>query len=367
MRLVKGVCSGLLMKSMQTVEEFGVLPDGKKVNQYTLKNETGITVRILNYGGIIREILAPDKNGTWDNIVLAYDSLEDYIVNPPFLGAVIGRTAGRIRGGELKIGDASYPISRNSGENTLHGGYCGFHNKWMEAEFSDTDDRMILSLKFLSEDGECGYPGRLELEVAYSLMKRENRLIMAMNGIPDRKTYLNMTGHSYFNLSGKKQSIADHLLSLSADTYAKIDGEMLPQGGWTPVAESVFDLRKQQRLGNILESEDSQILCAKGFDHPFKLSSPSNEADDKACAHLQDPESGRTLKVSTSQSSMVIYTGNYLSEAQVPSSTSFCRNQGICLEAQEVPDAPGNSAFECSYLEAGQVYSHYIEYAFSAE
>ncbi len=349
---------------MNAVEQFGILPNGLPVNQYTLTNETGVTVKILNYGGIIRELWTPDRDGVPGNVVLSYDHLEDYRVNPAYIGAVIGRTAGRIRGGRLVIGDSHYDLPRNNGGNTLHGGPCGFHTKLMDAAMVEESDDLSLVLKFISEDGECGYPGKLAVEIRYKLMKHENILTQSIVGVSDQDTYLNMTNHSYFNLSARPVSIEDHRVALSADAYAEVDDEMLPKGGWTTVAGSVFDLQNPRRIGDVISSEDAQILCAWGIDHPFRLMDSHDQPDAPPSVSLFDLESGRMLTVGTSQPHMVVYTGNYLDAADVPSGKSFCRHQGICFEAQEVPDAPNNPEFACSLLEAGVTYSHTICYEF---
>lgn len=352
---------------MMRMEAFGVLPSGQPINQYTLTNETGMTVKILNYGGIIREILTPDRDENLSNCILSYDTLEDYTVNPAFIGAAIGRTAGRIGGGRLVIGEAVCKIPQNNGENTLHGGLCGFHHKPMKASFSETTEAMILNLGFVSEDGECGYPGRLELELKFTLMKGENVFVIDFVGASTRKTYLNMTHHGYFNLSGKGATIEEHILQLSADAYAPVDEAMLPLVGWASVEETPFDFQKPGLLKGALQSKAAQIALARGIDHPFRLLPKEGSAGDTPCVILKDPVSGRCMRVATTHPHMVVYTGNFLDAAEVPSGKTFQRYQGICFEAQEVPNAPGNPAFECNYLEAGEAYRHSIRYEFSTE
>lgn len=352
---------------MMKTEAFGVLSSGHAINQYSLTNETGTTVRILNYGGIIRELLTPDREGVPGNIVLSYETLADYEANPAFIGAVIGRTAGRIGGGELVIGNSRYTLPQNNGENTLHGGPCGFHTKPMKGELAETPEAMSLSLSFESEAGECGYPGKLSLELRYTLMKRENVLILDFVGVSDQKTYLNMTHHGYFNLSGGARTIEEHVIRLSADAYAPVDSAMLPQTGWTPVAGTPFDLRQPVPLGEVIHREDAQIRLARGIDHPFRLLPQVDQGAESPCALLTDPQSGRGLTVGTTHPHLVVYTGNFLDAAEVPSGKRFNRYQGICFEAQEVPNAPGNPAFQCSYLEAGEPYRHTLRYAFTVE
>lgn len=350
---------------MVSTEVFGVLPQGETVSQYTLANESGLTVKILNYGGIIRELWVPDRNGTRGNVVLSYDTLEDYQTNPAYIGAVIGRTAGRIANGDLVIGDSHYSLDRNNGQNTLHGGAGGFHRKLMTAKVSETPGAMVLDLSFISEAGESGYPGTVSLTLRYTLQRDQNVLTLDFMGSSDQKTYLNLTHHGYFNLAGSDTTIEDQLLQLEADAYAPVDEAMLPWDGWKAVGETPFDLRRMRPLGEIVHREDPQLRLARGIDHPFRLMGGDAAADSYTlCASLQDPKSGRDLKVSTTQPHLVVYTGNFLETAQVPSGKEFRRHQGICFEAQEVPNAPGNPAFQCHYLDKGETYLHSIRYEF---
>lgn len=351
---------------MIKTEAFGVLPGGQPVNQYILTNETGVTVKILNYGGIIREILTPDRNGILGNIVLSYEALEDYMVNPAYIGAAIGRTGGRIGGGQLTVGDSVYSLPQNDGANTLHGGPSGFHHKYMDAVLAETADAIALSLSFTSEAGECGYPGKLALELRYTLMKRENRLKLDFLGRSDAKTYLNMTHHGYFNLSGSDGTIEDHTVQLSADAYAPITEALLPQEGWVPVADSPFDMRDSHVLKAVIHAENEQIQLAGGLDHPFRLHPTMGEGLNAPCVWLKNPKTGRCLSVSTTQKCMVVYTGNNLDKAEVPSGKRFSRYQGICFEAQEAPNATENPAFECTYLEPKEIYHHGIMFDFSS-
>lgn len=348
---------------MMQVERFGMLADGQEVSQYTLTNETGMKLKLLDYGGIIRELWIPDKEGNAGNIVLSYDSLDDYVANPAYVGAIIGRAAGRIENGTLHIGPDVYGVPRNNGTNSLHGGPDGFHQKCMHAEYEESADALELTLSFGSADGESGFPGNLALQLIYRLSRREKMLSLEMRGTTDCKTYLNMTHHGYFNLSGNGNTIEAQVLQLNADAYARVDGAMLPKSGWTPVGGSCFDLQNPTPITRVLNADDEQISLARGVDHPFRLNGkgPGNVRN---CAILSDEKSGRTMTVSTDQPHLVVYTGNYLDEAVVPSGKRFLRHQGICFEAQEVPNAPGNPSFSCTYLEPGEVYSKTLCYTF---
>lgn len=345
-------------------EVFGTLPDGSTVDRYTLSNEMGLSVSLLNYGGIIQSINAPDRWGNSSNVVLGYDRLEDYLSNSAYIGVVIGPAAGRLGNAALVVGRECYSLAANNGPNTLHGGPEGFHQRLMAAQTFETPEALSLMLRFSSPHGASGYPGNLELVLEYVLQRRANRLLVKLTGRSDRRTYLNMTHHGYFNLSDCSKSVMDHELQLSADAYAPVDEAMLPCAGWAAVAGTPFDLREPRSLRAVLGERHSQLTLAGGIDHPFRLMKAAG-AGLELCARLEDPESGRSLTVSTDQPHLVVYSGNFLQEAVVPSGKTFNRHQGICFEAQEVPNAPGSPFFPCRYLEPGEQYCRHLQYDFS--
>lgn len=348
---------------MITVTGFGTLPDGREVSRFTLANECGVQVALLNYGGILQALWVPDREGRPGNVVLGYDSLSAYEANPAYLGAVIGRAAGRLRGGVLPLEGRTYPLAANSGANTLHGGPQGFHRKWMAAETQETDEALALVLRFESPDGEGGFPGNLDVTLTYRLQRCAPVLQLEMAAVSDRRTYLNMTHHGYFNLSGGERPVTDQQLALQADAYAPVDQDMLPCEGWQPVAGLPFDLRTPVRLAEPLASTHAQIQRAGGIDHPFRLVR-STDSGVEPCAWLTDAVTGRRMTVSTDQPHLVVYTGNTLQDAVLEGGCPFGRHQGICFEAQEVPDAPGSPFFPCRLLEPGKRYQRQLRYDF---
>lgn len=343
---------------------FGTLPDGQPVERYTLDNETGLSVSLLTYGGILQALEAPDRWGQPSPVVLGYDRLEDYMANPAYVGAVIGPAAGRLGAAALVMGQERYPLPANNGTNTLHGGPEGFHRRLMAAETFETPESLAVMLRFSSPHGTSGYPGALEVVLEYVLQRRENRLQLNLSAVSDRRTYLNLTHHGYFNLSGDSCPVTDHRLQLAAEAFAPVDGAMLPCAGWASVAGTPFDLREPRLLEAVLADPHSQLTQAGGIDHPFRLT-PGAAAGAEPCARLHHPASGRQLTVSTDQPHLVVYSGNFLQEAAVPSGKTFGRHQGICFEAQEVPNAPGSPYFPCRYLEAGERYRRFLRYDFS--
>lgn len=349
-------------------EFFGKLRNGEFVEAFTLENANGMKSVILNYGGILKELWVPDQNGVLGNVVLSYDDLMDYVYNPSFMGAIIGRTAGRIEGGILEIDGVSFTLSMNDKFNMLHGGSSGFHQKLMNATCEEHELYSRVILRFKSFNGEGGFPGALEVEIIYTMLKYENTLKLEMRAKSNQKTYLNMSSHSYFNLSNHVcRTVEGQTLEICADAYAPVDDDMIPRRGWKDVDGTVFDFRKEKLLDLAIHSNDVQIRDNHGIDHPFRLIDQCMEVEKRPAAKLFDKESGRLMKVYTSQPHMVIYMGNFLDDGKVHSGRRFKKHQGICFEAQEVPNAPKFKGYQCNYLEEGQEYKHSIIYQFDIE
>lgn len=352
------------MELLVEIKQFGKLSDGKRVKSYTLENNNGLKAVILNYGGILKEFWVPNREGLLNNIVLSYDDMEDYLFNPAYVGAVIGRTAGRIENGILNVGDKSYKLPKNNGENTLHGGVNGFHQRLMEVDIEETSFYTKLILEFEDLEYKTSYPGNLNIKIVYTLMKLENTLKIEMEGTTDKKTYLNMTNHSYFNLSNNSNSpIDNHSLILNAEFYAPVDEDTIGRQGWKSVFDTAFDFTKATLIGKSLIKDDEQVKIASGIDHTFKL--VDSHKENNLGAILHDEESGRLMCVSTNQPHIVVYSGNFLNEAKVPSGKKFIKRNGVCFEAQQIPNAPNSSPEECKFLEPGEKYINRIVYAFS--
>lgn len=320
--------------SLAEKKQFGITKNGEKVYSYILKNDF-IEVEILNFGGTIRRIMTPDKNGKMENIVLGFDSVSEYEKHIGIhFGAIVGRNAGRIKDGELVIKGTKYQLEKNNGGNNLHGYPDFFAEKvWNGETFEDGED-VGLILTRVSPHLEANFPGEVEFTVKYTL--RENKLIVEYDGKASEDTYINLTNHSYFNLSGDlKRNIDNQKIMLCCDRYIKVDEKTLPVE-ITDVKESIMDLRNGKRFKDIFESDDEQIkIVGNGIDHPFIF----NEVGDSVKARLEDEESGRTLEVKTDQPVGVIYTGNYVHEAEVLANGVKAEDHlGVCIETQDYPD-----------------------------
>lgn len=314
------------------IKKWGTTKNGEQVYCYILKNEF-LEVRILNYGGIIQKIMMPDKNGKFENIVLGFDNIESYEKADTHFGAIVGRTAGRIKKGELIINGVLYKLKINNCNNNLHGYPDFYGQKIWDADLTEEGEKAILILKRTSPHMEAGYPGKIDFTVKYTL--EGNNLTLEYEGIPDRDTYMSLTNHSYFNLSGNyKEDIGNQKITLFCDEYLKVDEETLP----TEISKtdnSVFDLRKGRAFNEIFNSQEEQVkIVNQGLDHPFVLSHKENI--DALCI---DDKSGRILEMKTSEPVVVVYTGNWLNNVGKISGDVVCRDHfGFCLETQDYPD-----------------------------
>lgn len=345
-----------------TVEQQAFGRSGEQpITRYTIKNEQDFQISCINYGCIITEILAPDKHGQLQNVVLGFDSLEEYERDVHYLGAVAGRFAGRIKEGAAEISGTSYSLGRNAEGHHLHGGAGGFHSVvWHASPFKEPGGAGV-EFTYTSPDGEEGYPGNLKMTVRYLVKSDCNELVISYQGKADQPTLLNPTNHSYFNLSGDlKRDVLDHHLQLPGEAYLELDDELLPTGRILPVAGTVFDLRDGDTIRRAAESEDPQTRFAgHGYDHPFVL----DQADGSAIL-LADEESGRTLSVTTTEPAVVLYTGNGLGGPYSLRGMPARNHLGLCLETQKLPDSPRHENFGSPVLAAGQLYHSETSFSF---
>ena len=300
--------------------EFGKTSKGEIVYLYNLKNEL-VDVEILSLGGIIKSIKTADNNGVFENIVLGYNNLKDYEKNEYFYGCITGRVAGRTKDGVLKISNKIYQLEKNNGHNNLHGGPNGLNTKIWFGELKSEGEKGILTLKYKSPHLENGFPGEVDFEVRYIL--ENNTLKIEYHGKSDRETYINLTNHTYFNLSGNnKEDIKENLLKVNADSYGWVDVNTLPLK--LEDKDTFMEFEKFVKLKKILELNHEQIkIVGDGIDHPFQLSKK-----DEYDIELKDDKNGRKIKVKSSEPVAVIYTGNFLSK----------KHNGICFEMQDYPD-----------------------------
>lgn len=315
---------------------FGITKEGQEVIKYTLINDLGCSVSILNYGGVICELKVPDKNGIIENIVLGHNNILDYEENSPHFGCITGRTAGRISNAEFKIDGIIYNLSKNDGNNNLHGGKKGFDKVIWDVREIETDNSVGVLLSYLSPHLEEGFPGNLKIEVTY-MWNNDNELTISYYGTADKETPITITNHSYFNLSGDfTTKILNHYLQIDADKYVRIREDAIPIG-IESVNGTPFDFRLSKEVGQDINAKDEQIIRGNGYDHGFVLNkSNSNNAQ----ISLVHKESGRKLTIFTDEECVVCYTGNYLhSQMKVYDNIFIQQRGGICLETQYYPDS----------------------------
>ncbi|HBR03268.1 MAG TPA: galactose-1-epimerase [Ruminiclostridium sp.] len=350
-----------------TETSFGYLPDGRQVSLYTLVNRTGMKAEIINYGGIIVSLTAPDRQERMSDVLLGFDSLEGYIEHPWF-GSLIGRHANRIEGAEITINGVCYKLTQNEGNHQLHGGEGGFHQKLWDSRILSDGDGQRLELSCFSPDGEEGYPGNLETRVIYSLTN-ENLLQIQYFAVADQDTVVNLTNHAYFNLSGcQGENILSHSLELNAGFYTPVNSDLIPTGEILRVQNTPFDFLKPNALGDGLAGcgQNEQLGIGSGYDHNFVLNISEGLLGE--AARVYDPASGRLMKVYTTCPGLQLYTGNYLDETMTgKGGVAMAKWQGLCLETQYFPNSMKYPHFPSPLLKAGMTYHHTTIYQFTAQ
>jgi aldose 1-epimerase len=339
-------------------ELFGRTNQDEDVLLFTLNNNHDVTVRITNYGGIITAIRVPDKNGVIADIVLGLNTLAEYLKPHPYLGALVGRYGNRIAKGRFILDGATYQLAVNDGGNHLHGGLVGFNKVVWRAREIRTDETVGVALQYGSVDGEEGYPGNLQVEVKY-LLNNRNELTLEYSAGTDQPTVVNLTNHSYFNLSGEGSgNILGQMMQINADYITAVDEELIPTGELAAVAGTPFDFTEARAIG-------SRFAAVKGgYDHNYVL----NRQGTGLClaAKAEDPQSGRMLEVYTTQPGMQFYTGNSLNGTIQGKSGQFYGPQSaFCLETQAYPDSPNHPEFPTTRLNPGETYHQVTVYKFA--
>ncbi|QFF97608.1 galactose mutarotase [Psychrobacillus glaciei] len=343
-----------------TKKLFGFINE-QPVTLFTIKNNKGFEVSCMDYGCIITEILAPDRFGKIENTVLGFGSLEEYEGNSYFLGAVVGRFAGRIKRGSFNLEGNVYQVKTNENNNHLHGGHKGFSHVLWDSKVIKCEHKTAVEFSYFSPDGEEGYPGNLKMKVVYTIYNGSNDLVITYSGISDKKTLINVTNHTYFNLSGNlERDILDHELTIDSQQFIELNEELLPTGNLVPVDHSVFDFRQGRKISDGVESNHPQnILVGNGYDHPFLL----NKSETHAIV-LVDHESGRKLVLETTEPSVVLYTGNNLEGSYSTEGVELQNYLGVCLETQSPPDSIHHQHFQSSIVREGEVFKSKTKYSF---
>lgn len=330
-----------------------------KLQQFTLTNRNGIQIKIINYGGIITSILTPDRNGQLDDIVLGFDQPEAYQGEHPYLGAIVGRYANRIAYGKFTLNGQEYTLATNNGPNHLHGGNRGFDKVMWEPVFYPSENKLKFS--YTSPDGEEGYPGDLDVTITYTLTE-DNELSIEYMAATDRPTPVNLTNHSYFNLAGSKASdILDHQVYIHANHYVPVNQDLVPIGEVKPVQGTPFDFREMKTIGKEL----SQVKG--GYDHTFVLTKEQPRSLALA-ARVYEPQTGRTLRVLTTEPGLQFYSGNFLNGSVTgKGGRVYQKHTGFCMEAQHYPDSPNHSNFPNTILSPGEIYRQTTIYQFGVK
>jgi aldose 1-epimerase len=344
---------------------FGVTPDGTPVELFTLGNAGGIQLSVMSYGGAIVSLRVPDRDGSLNDIVLGFESLDAYVGHSHYFGAIVGRYANRIGRGRFELDGRRYQLPINDEPHHLHGGTRGFDRMVWACEPLRDGRGEGLTLRHVSPDGDQGYPGTLEAEVRYQLTDADE-LVVDYRATSDAPTPVNLTQHSYFNLAGAGSGdILNHQLTREADAYTPVDCTLIPTGRVVPVSGTPFDFRTPVAIGARIGDPDSQLLYAGGYDHNFVL---HREAPGlQRAARVVEPATGRSLTVSTTEPGIQFYSGNQLDGVPGRGGRRYLRRAGFCLETQHFPDSPNQPEFPSTILRPGVQYQSRTVFAFGID
>ena len=347
-------------------EAFGKTPQGQPVELYTFSNAHGVEVRAITFGGIIVSLRVPDKSGHLDDVVLGFDSLQGYLENPAYFGAIIGRYGNRIAGAKFTLEGKTYSLPANNGPNTLHGGNHGFNKVVWKAEPFQNAQGVGLIFTYSSKDGEEGFPGNLNTKVTYTLTDKDE-LIFDYEATTDKATPVNLTQHSYFNLAGEgRGDILGHHLMLNADRFTPVDNTLIPVGELRPVKNTPFDFTQPTAIGARINQKDEQLERGHGYDHNLVLRRTGNGSE--LAARVHEPESGRVMEVYTTEPGVQFYSGNFLDGTLTGKNGHVYKlRYGFCLETQHFPDSPNQPSFPSTILQPGKTYTTRTMYKFSVE
>ena len=345
-----------------TRADFGKIRDGRSVEIYTLRNAAGVEMRVITYGGIITSLKVPDRAGQFGDVVLGFESLESYLKDPPYFGAIVGRYGNRIAKAQFTLNGTPYKLAANNGPNHLHGGVNGFDKAIWNAVPGDSAEGLSLTLSRTSPDGEEGYPGTLQASVRYTLTEK-NQLVVDYRATTDKPTPINLTQHSYFNLAADRTDILGHELTIHASRYTPVDDTLIPTGELASVDGTPFDFRTATAIGARITADNVQLKNGHGYDHNWVLD--RNGAGLQPAARVVEPNSGRTLDVATTEPGIQFYSGNFLDGTITGKGGRVYRyRSGLCLETQHYPDSPNHASFPSTILQPGQTYSSQTVFTF---
>lgn len=355
-------------KDSVTIEKsaYGTTAKGEKIDSYKLKNQKGMEVDIMTYGGIITSLKVPNKAGVSEEVVIGFNNFEQYTKDNPYFGALIGRYGNRIAKGKFTLDGKEYQLATNNGKNALHGGPEGFHRRIWTVEEAKGGNAAVLKLKYISKDMEEGYPGNLTVFVTYTL-NNDNSLDVQYEATTDKKTVVNLTQHSYFNLSGDfAKTILNNEIAIDADKLVPVDADLIPTGKLDDVTNTPFDFRKPKAIGKDIEVTNDQLKKGLGYDHCWVLN--NQDKGFRFAASAYEPTSGRLLEVYTDQPGIQLYTGNFL-DGTLPTrdGKTYAHRTGLCLETQHYPDSPNQKDFPTTVLNPGENYKTKTTFKFSTK
>jgi aldose 1-epimerase len=343
-------------------DDFKKVIDGKQTDLFTLKNDNGIVVQITNYGGRVVSIVTPDKNGEMADIVLGYKTIDKYLKDEMFLGALIGRYANRIANGSFSLDGKKYQLAKNDGPNSLHGGNKGFDKVVWDAE--QRGDTLILN--YISPDMEEGYPGTLNVTAIYTL-NNNNELTLELSAITDKKTIVNLTNHTYWNLKGEGNgTILDHELMIPANYITPVNETLIPTGELMPVEDTPFDFITSKLIGRDISQDHPQLIAGKGYDHNWVLDKDAGNLT--LAVRVLEPENGRILEISSTEPGVQFYSGNFMDGSVSGKSGNLYEYRGgMAFEPQHFPDSPNQPKFPSVVLKPGEQYHNTIVYKFDVQ
>jgi aldose 1-epimerase len=352
-------------KATVTKSSYGVLPDGTAIDLFTLTNASGMQLNAITFGGAVTSIKVPDRKGVLADVTLGYDSLDEYVKNPPHFGALIGRYGNRIGKAQFTLDGKTYKLTANNNGNSLHGGPTGFDKRVWQAESFDKADGVGVVLTRTSPDGEEGFPGNLSVRVTYTLTNA-NEFSIEYFATTDKPTVVNLTHHDYFNLAGEGAGdVLGHRLQIKASRYTPVDSTLVPTGHFADVSGTPLDFRDPIPLGRYINRADPLITLASGYDHNFVLDHPAGELS--FAARIEERNSGRVMEVRTTEPGLQLYTANHLDGSKGKNGHAYAKRSGFCLETQHFPDSPNKPEFPSTTLLPGQEYRSQTVYAFSAK
>ncbi len=342
--------------------------DGQTVDLFTLSVRGRREVQITNYGGIITSFKSPDRNGRMDNVILGFETLDEYVSfnQGPFFGCITGRFANRIANGQFTLDGKEHQLPINSGMHSLHGGNHGLNSKIWDALPIETIDGVALRLRVVSPDEDEGYPGELSVEVTYTLSST-GELRIDYSATTDRPTIVNLTNHTYFNLAGEGTgSIEGHEIQLFASRYTPVDDRLIPTGEIAPVKSTPLDFTESERIGARIRDSFEQLAFAQGYDFNYVIDRPEGDMSLALTADVYEPNSGRRLSVLTTEPGVQFYTGNFLNGSVYgPSGRAYRQSDGFALETQHFPDSPNQPTFPSTVLRPGETFSSSTVWRFS--